>query len=208
MKQLFKRYIIVGLAVITVVLGVFLCNTHKSNRALREDLSISKSNEKAYVLENTGLVNKNREFQLTVDQLTHYQDTIICKLNNIRNELGIKDKNLKQLQYLLAETNKIDTIVFRDTIFKDPKVNIDTIIGDAWYTIKLNLKYPSTVITNPKFTSEKYIVTSYKKETINPPKKCFIARWFQKKHTIVEVKVVEKNPYIDNKQHKFVEIIK
>ena len=47
-----------------------------------------------------------------------------------------------------------------------------------------------------------------KKETINPPKKFFLFRWFQRKHTILEVNMVEKNPYIENKNNRFIEIIK
>ena len=74
--------------------------------------------------------------------------------------------------------------------------------------MKLGLRYPSTIITEPKFVSEKYVIVDYKKETINPPKKCAIARWFQKKHKVVEVNVVEKNPYIENKKSKFIEVIK
>ena len=85
---------------------------------------------------------------------------------------------------------------------------MDTTIKDEWYQLNLGLRYPNTIITNPSFISEKYIVLNYKKETINPPKKCAIARWFQKKHKVVEVNIIEKNPYIENKQQKFIEIIK
>ena len=50
-------------------------------------------------------------------------------------------------------------------------------------------------------------MVDYKKETINPPKKCWLLRLFQKKHTILEVNVIEKNPYSENKQQRFIEII-
>ena len=73
--------------------------------------------------------------------------------------------------------------------------------------MKLGLKYPSTITTGPKFVSEKYIMVDYKKETINPPKKCWLLRLFQKKHKVVEVNIVEKNPYIENKQQRFIEIV-
>jgi len=71
----------------------------------------------------------------------------------------------------------------------------------------LGLQYPNLITTTPTFKSETYIVTSSKKETINPPKKCAIARWFQKKHRVVEVTVHEKNPYIENKESRFIEIV-
>lgn len=147
-------------------------------------------------------------FGSSVEQLNYYNDSILEKMNEVRKELGIKDKDLKQLQYLLSESQRRDSIVFRDTLFREPILNIDTIIGDKWYQMKLGLRYPSTIITDPKFVSEKYIMVDYKKETINPPKKCWLLRLFQKKHTILEVNVIEKNPYIENKNSKFIEVIK
>lgn len=44
--------------------------------------------------------------------------------------------------------------------------------------------------------------------TIDPPKKFFLCRWFQKKHTVVEVNVIQDNPYCTNRNEKFVKIIK
>lgn len=70
------------------------------------------------------------------------------------------------------------------------------------------MEFPNTIIVHPEFTSEKYIVTHSRKETINPPKKFFLFRWFQKKHRVVEVVVIENSPYVSDKQQKFIEIIK
>ena len=129
-------------------------------------------------------------------------------MNDVRKELKIKDKNIKQLQYLLSVSTKKDTVLFTDTIFRDKSLALDTIIGDKWYNIRLGLKYPNLIYTEPTFTSEKYIIVNKKKETVNPPKKFFLFRWFQKKHTILEVNMVERNPYIENKNNRFIEIIK
>ena len=85
---------------------------------------------------------------------------------------------------------------------------IDTLIGDGWYTLKLGLKYPSMIAVEPYFKSEKHIVVSSKKETVNPPKKFFLFRWFQKRHIVLHIDVVEKNPYVGNETSKYVEIIK
>ena len=166
------------------------------------------SNQKAFIAENSSLKEENRVFKFTVEQLNYYNDSILQKMNDVRKELKIKDDNLKQMQYLLSEATKKDTIVFRDTLFREPTLNIDTLIGDKWYQMRLGLKYPSTITTDPKFVSEKYIMVDYKKETINPPKKFFLFRWFQRKHTILEVNMVERNPYIENKNNRFIEIIK
>ena len=175
---------------------------------MQDKLSVSVSNEKAYADENSILKDKNRVFQFTVDQLEYYNDSLLTKMNDVRKELQIKDRDLKQMQYLLSEAQKKDTVIFRDTLFRDPLIKVDTLLGDRWYQMKLGLRYPSTIITEPKFISEKYIIMDYRKETIEPPKKCFLVRWFQKKHKVVEVEVVEKNPYIVNKQQRFIEIVK
>ena len=198
--------IIVSALLVSLVISSYVL--YNKNQNLKEELSISVSNEKAFIAENSSLKNENRVFKFTVEQLNYYNDSILQKMNDVRKELKIKDDNLRQMQYLLSEATKKDTIVFRDTLFREPTLNIDTLIGDKWYQMRLGLKYPSTITTDPKFVSEKYIMVDYKKETINPPKKCWLLRLFQKKHTILEVNVIEKNPYIENKNSKFIEVIK
>lgn len=201
------RYIRIIIVIFIVFLSIGSYILYTKNQSLKEELSISISNEKAFIAENSSLKDENRVFKFTVEQLNYYNDSILEKMNEVRKELDIKDKDLKQLQYLLSESQRRDSIVFRDTLFREPTLNIDTIIGDKWYQMKLGLRYPSTIITNPKFVSEKYIITSLKKETINPPKKCWLLRLFQKKYKVLEVEVVEKCPYVENKQQRFVEII-
>lgn len=203
-----KKYIRIGTIVLIAGLALSTYVLHNKSQNLKEELSISVSNEKAFMAENSSLKEDNRVFKFTIDQLEYYNDSLLTKMNEVRKGLKIKDADLKQMQYLLSEAQKKDTIIFRDTLFRDPLIRVDTLLGDKWYKLKLGLRYPSTIITEPKFTSEKYIMVDYRKETVSPPKKCFIARWFQKKHKVVEVKVVEKNPYIENKQQRFIEIVK
>jgi hypothetical protein len=202
-----KKYSIFIIMLLMGALLISTCSLYNNNQNLRDKLSISISNEKAFIVENNGLKVQNRAFQFTVEQLEYFNDSLITKMNEVRKELRIKDKDLKQMQYLLSEAQKKDTIVFRDTLFREPTLDIDTLVGDKWYQMRLGLKYPSTITTDPKFVSEKYIMMDYKKETINPPKKCWLLRLFQKKHKVVEVNVVEKNPYIENKQQRFIEIV-
>lgn len=189
------------------LLTVCTYKLYNRNQDLKEEVSVLIANQKAFITENSSLKGENIAFKFTVEQLNYYNDSILQKMNEVRKELKIKDKDLKQMQYLLSEATKKDTIVFRDTLFRESTLNIDTLVGDKWYQMKLGLKYPSTITTDPKFVSEKYIITSLKKETINPPKKCWLLRLFQKKHKVVEVNVVEKNPYIENKQQRFIEIV-
>ena len=202
-----KKYIRIGIGILMSLLAVSIYTLYNRNQDLEEEISVSMSNQKAFIADNSSLKEENRVFKFTVEQLNYYNDSILQKMNDVRKELRIKDDNLKQMQYLLSEATKKDTIVFRDTLFREPSLNIDTLIGDKWYNIRLGLKYPNLITTNPTFISEKYIIVNKKKETINPPKKFFLFRWFQRKHWVMEVNIKEKNPYIKEVNNKFVEII-
>ena len=202
-----KKYIRIGVIVLTSLLAVSTYIFYNRNQDLKEEISVSMSNQKAFIAENSSLKEENRVFKFTVEQLNYYNDSILQKMNEVRKELKIKNKDLKQMQYLLSEATKKDTIVFRDTLFREPTLDIDTLVGDKWYNIELELKYPNLITIHPTFISEKYIIVNKKKETINPPKKFFLFRWFQRKHWVMEVNIKEKNPYIKEVNNKFVEII-
>lgn len=192
-------------AFVCLIMTVVVCVNHidRLNRRYKEAIN----NNKAFIQENTGLKDQSRVFRLTIEQLSYYNDSLMNKMNEVREELKIKDREVKNLSYLLSQSSKRDSIVIRDTIFKK-SVDIDTIIGDEWYQLRLGLKYPNVIVTEPSFISELYLVTSYKKETINPPKKFFLWRLFQKKHKIFEVNIKEKSPYVEMKKSRFIEIIK
>nr|UVM96538.1 MAG: hypothetical protein [Bacteriophage sp.] len=201
------KYVKVVIAIIIGVLFVGICILYNKNQSLMGELSVLVSNQKASIAENSSLKDENRVFKFTVEQLNYYNDSILQKMNDVRKELKIKDKNIKQLQYLLSVSTKKDTVLFTDTLFRDKELALDTIIGDKWYNIRLGLKYPNLIYTEPTFTSEKYIIVNKKRETVNPPKKFFLFRWFQKKHWVMEVHIKEENPYIKETNNKFVEII-
>ncbi len=101
-----------------------------------------------------------------------------------------------------------DTIIVKDTLFRDPTISIDTTLLNEWYSVNVNLQYPSKIIVAPSFKSKKYIIVSSRKETVNPPKKFFLLRWFQKKHTVLQVDVKENSPYITDGDSRYIEILK
>ena len=121
--------------------------------------------------------------------------------------IRVKDKYIQGLEYQLSEASKTDTIIFRDTLFRESNFQLDTTMRDKWYSLNLQLKYPSTIIASPKFISERYVVQSFRKEPIKIAKKCWIGRIFQRKHIVLETEVVEKSPYIINKKEKYIKII-
>ena len=202
-----KNIIRIFIGVLFLAVVSDLLSTNRKLNELQSKYEISTNNEKLLLSNNDSLKINNSKLQLTVEQLEYSNNTTLDKLNKVRKELDIKDKELQELQYQLSISNKTDTIVYRDTIFKEG-IKLDTLIKDDWYSLNLDLEYPSTIIVNPEFKSEKYVVTSLKKEIIGTPKKCWLGRVFQKKHNVVRVEVVEKSPYIETKEQVFINIIK
>ena len=200
-----KKWIIVILGY-AVLIGLLLIS-FKDKGNYEKKWKDAVSNVKAYdkLLSNSN--EKNVAYKLTAEQLSYANDSILKELNDTRKKLKVKDKNLKSVQYITSTLSRVDTITLKDTIFKEP-LKVDTIIGDKWYNVKIALSYPSTIIVSPTFKSEKNIVVSTKKETVNPPKKFWLFRLFQKKHTIIKVDVIEKNPYVSNEESRYVETIK
>lgn len=145
---------------------------------------------------------------MTIDQLEHSMDSVFKEYQTIRKKLNIKKKNVQSVQYISSVITKTDTLVMNDTVLQPMINNVDTVIGDEWYRLRLKMSYPDTLIFSPNFKSSQYIIAHLKKETVDPPKKWWWQRLFQKKHRVLNVEVVERNPYIDVKTNKYVEIVK
>lgn len=200
------KFKIISIIIGIVLLGIIGVLYNKIN-SLKSELDVSITNNKAYQTELQGAKEESYMYKLSNEQLRYFNDSITQKLKEAREKVKIKEKNVIQYQYINTVTTKIDTVEFTDTIFKN-NVSIDTVIGDEWYNIDLKLKYPDTLIMNPKFKNETIVLISSKKETIDPPKKWWWQRLFQKKHIVVKVNVVENNPYSEVKEQRFIETIK
>lgn len=203
-----KTGIYIGIVVLVVGLGTALTYSLVRYKNLEKQWETAMSNVKAYNDQCSTLQNSNRAFKLTIDQLESSSDSIFQELNAVRKELKIKNSKLQSLQYVSSTFARADTIVLKDTVFKDSSVKVDTVLSDEWYSVEVKLEYPSIIAVKPEFKSVKNIVVSVKRETVNPPKKFFLWRWFQKKHNVVRVDVVEKNPYVKDGNNRYVEIVK
>nr|DAG87867.1 MAG TPA: hypothetical protein [Crassvirales sp.] len=197
-----KKYIIIAFIILIGTVTVL----YNQNRVLTNKYETSIENVKAYDAQLSGLEGDNRVLKLTVEQLNYFNDSIIKKMKVVQKELGIKNKRLQQLQYEASHAQRHDTITLTDTIFRN-NFSLDTIVGDKWFKTNLHLKFPSTIALSPEIELERYTFINGKRETVNPPKKFFLFRWFQKKHTVVEVNVREMNPYVKNKTQRFIQII-
>lgn len=195
-----KNYALTVLLTLAIISGIFIYSTIKSNEELKNKWSISENNYKASN-------QKNLEYQLTVEQLNNSKDSLDKKLVEFKRRNDLKDSKINSLMVIIDSLRKQDTIRLKDTIFvKDLK--IDTIIGDKWIKKKLKLRYPNVIIIDEEVYNEKNISWSNRREIIDTPKKFFLCRWFQKKQTVVEIKIEDLNPYFKTKEFKYNTIIK
>ena len=206
--RMLKKYACIVSVVLMMITIIALYFTLKSKKETEKKWKEAIANVKSYDNLFNGSKNNDIAFLLTIDQLKYSNDSIFQELNEVRRELKIKDSKLKSLQYISSNFTKSDTIILKDTVFKDERIDIDTLLSDEWYSINVGLRYPSSITVTPKFKSEKAVIVSAKKETVNPPKRFFVFRWFQKKHLVLHGNVIEKNPYIEDQDNRYVEIIK
>ena len=174
------------------------------NNKLKEDIKVYDNNFKALNLENSELKNEVIAYKFDVEQLEFINDSIITDLNNTRKELGIKDRQLKQMQNIKTEIITKDSIFVRDTIFRNDFVKLDTLLGNKWYTVKLGLEYPDKIKIHANYKTDMSVYAYTSKEILGIKKKCAIGRWFQKKHKIIRVEIKDRNPHAVIKESKFV----
>lgn len=201
-----KAIIATVVVAIIALLGSTIYLQNQKIKQINDQLEIAINNNCAYEAENSSLNGRIIAFQMTTDQLVMTKDSLTTKLNQLRKELGIKDKELKSLQLIISEDKKKDSVFVHDTIFKKDFV-LDTLLADKWSALKLHAAYPNEISAEYSFNNSTAIFTKTSKMILDKPKKCWIGRLFQKKYTVCEVEVVQENPYCTTKKEKFIEII-
>ena len=202
------------LIALVVALSILLCISIYIDRCRIAQNKSNEANLKAYIALNDTLMSTNRMFEFKASQLNYLNDSLVNKMNTIRKNMGIKDKNLKGLGYIKSTVRIHDTVLVNRIRDGDNSLSIDTVINKKWYQIEIDYKgsrcseCKDTLIVSPKVSSEKYVVISTSKEYVDAPKKWWLQRIFQKKEEVVDVKVVETNPYIYSDHERFIKVIK
>lgn len=197
------------LALVTALLIVITYAMSLKNSALKykRAYNVECSNNRALKSEVDSLYNNTELLKYSIKDIKYSNDSLVRELYDANKKLKHKDRNIKQLQYLLSSAERTDSVILRDTILcKD--IQIDTTIGDEWIKTRLQIEYPSTIKVTPKVKSEKMVFMNEVRKIDGKPSKVFFIRWFQKRYTTVEVDIIENNPYIVNDRSKFIEIIK
>ena len=198
-----KKYITILKIVLIVSLVFTVVILSINNSKLKESVNVYDNNFKALNLERDSLNKTTIAYKFNIEQLEYINDSILNDLNNTRKQLKIKDKEILQMQSIKTEISTKDSIFIKDTIFRDNFVKIDTIIGDNWHTLAVNLNKDKLAI-KATYTSDLKVFAKSTKEIIGTPKKCWLGRVFQKKYKAIRVVVKDENPYSVIKEKKFI----
>lgn len=189
---------------IILVLGIVCIAQFRTNQNLRHEYAVAETNIKSL------LNDKDKEIielQFSMDVLRNTTDSTIQNLLKQKDKLSIKNKELQTMISLASQFHVQDTILICDTIFKAPDFILDTCVNDDWRSTCINLKYPNQIYVDATMRSQKDVFVTAKRETINPPKKCFFLRWFQKKHTVTRITINEENPYITSQENIYIRVL-
>ena len=207
LKYIVKTLVVVAILAL-IIIGVRRCKSAEDKLEGYETNWIALSNE------NNKNAKSSKLYEFKLSQLKYINDSLMNAMDSVRKSLNIKDKNLKGLGYIKSIVRIHDTLFVNRIRDGDKTLSIDTVINKKWYQIEIDYKgsrcseCKDTLIVSPKVSSEKYVVISTSKEYVDAPKKFWIQRIFQKKNEVIDVKVVETNPYIYSNEDRFVKVIK
>lgn len=202
-----KKWVWIPAVVIILALGATCMVQCSQNKSLKSKYEVSLGNEQAL----WDRINDNQKdiaaYQTTVESLKHINDSTVRHLLDKQEQLKIKNKELQGMLSLASNFHTTDTIKLTDTIFRDVDFALDTTIQDRWRSIRVELAWPGDICVDASMRSQKEVFITGVRETIKPPKKCKFFRLFQKKHTVVRVRIEEDNPYLESEQNMYIQIL-
>ena len=206
--QKIRLIIAAVMIVIMTLLGIGLGVSIHMNKKIKADYEQVLSNQTGYIRDLAAAKNDIHVYQLTIDDLRYMNDSISRKMTDLQEKLKLKDRQIKNLQYMSSQFVKADTITLSDTIFIDETLCVDTVVGDQWMSTRIHLEWPAIVAVEPSVTSEKTVAIYTTKEYVGQPRKTWIGRLFQRKHKVTKVYIDESNPYINDQQNEFIDVVK
>ena len=201
----YKRIIEVIFILILVSAFIYFMVDYNNIKERNDKL---ESNQKALIEHYNNIEGDNYELVFTIEEYQYYSDSLLDRLKETQDMLNIKNDEILYLQSINSGFKKVDTIMIhdKDTIFVKG-VSIDTTFGDKYISNRLQLDYPNRIELTTCVQSEKDVFITQERETVNPPKKCWVGRLFQKKHDVIKVHIKEHNPWVVNNDEMFIKII-
>lgn len=199
------------LSLLVGLLVVFSINIYKQNKRLSKSLEMAQNNIEAYQGILNGSQQANNVLKLDMSQLRNINDSLIQKIDSVREQLKLKPKVIKttatQTQTIYVTASKgvrgqdiIKTIqrdtVYRDTIQINPLTKVNYTIGKDTVSVNLDIK-------NQQFLYV-YKHRQYKN------KKSFIKRLFTldfKKVDMYKYQIINTNDIIKTSDVRVIEAI-
>lgn len=199
------------LSLLVGLLVVFSINIYKQNKRLSKSLEMAQNNIEAYQGILNGSQQANNVLKLDMSQLRNINDSLIQKIDSVREQLKLKSKVIKttatQTQTIYVTASKgvrgqdIIKTIQRDTVYKDtiqinPLTKVNYTIGKDTVSVNLDIK-------NQQFLYV-YKHRQYKN------KKSFIKRLFTldfKKVDMYKYQIVNTNDIIKTSDVRVIEAI-
>lgn len=199
------------LSLLVGLLVVFSINIYKQNKRLSKSLEMAQNNIEAYQGILNGSQQANNVLKLDMSQLRNINDSLIQKIDSVREQLNLKPKVIKttatQTQTIYVTASKgvrgqdIIKTIQRDTVYKDtiqinPLTKVNYTIGKDTVSVNLDIK-------NQQFLYV-YKHRQYKN------KKSFIKRLFTldfKKVDMYKYQIVNTNDIIKTSDVRVIEAI-
>lgn len=199
------------LSLLVGLLVMFSINIYKQNKRLSKSLEMAQNNIEAYQGILNGSQQANNVLKLDMSQLRNINDSLIQKIDSVREQLKLKPKVIRttatQTQTIYVTASKgvrgqdIIKTIQRDTVYKDtiqinPLTKVNYTIGKDTVSVNLDVK-------NQQFLYV-YKHRQYKN------KKSFIKRLFTldfKKVDMYKYQIVNTNDIIKTSDVRVIEAI-
>jgi len=179
-----------------LAMGGWIALLLKNNKQLKSTVSDQAINIKSL---RTGVVQYKNKFgevysrvidqRVTIKELKQSKDSVISDLQMkiINANLNAKDvTQIGQTQYT----------IIRDTTVKYVGVNRQYDLSDAPHIYETIYVTDTTLKRDLRIFNKQTTFTHLKHETINPRRKFFLWRWFQKKQYLTYTDINNSNPFI------------
>ena len=196
--------IILLLFVVSSLLGAFSYVLWRRVRSVASERDDYAMVAKAYASACEDSEGESRVFRLRIGELTASSDSLMRRMDSLRREIGVRDKRLRAIHYRETVVERRDTIVLR---LPAVAADIDTVVDDGWVRTAVSLRRPDSLSVSARVRNETTIVVKTRRETVEPPKRFFLLRWFQRRHTVVTVVAKEGNPWCETREFRSVEIV-
>lgn len=203
MTNIFTKILAI-VAIVAVSFGLYYRN---QNTQLNKKVSDQATNIKSMdytmvsVKDELGKWHSNSIQQnTTIDGLKQSKDSLSQSIVKLAKDYHIKLNSVVAAASIKTEL-KADTsvrsspnIVQKDTTFD---LSNEPFIIETIHLSKDSLDRELQVF------NKQNLVWYTKRETIDPPKSFFLFRWFQKKHDVTYVDIINDNPFIQTTNQKF-----